>query len=638
MILGGETGMSSRESSLKRELKSGLTKRSFLALIYAALVMQPAVIWMSLSAPVSLNVTYVTLLLFITIAKLYGQTLTRQEGFIIFSMAGVAASTGPWISMIYQLWFRGSPIAAQYGLANLIPDWVAPPPSSVYAQARSFLTPVWILPLSRWAAAFILQNVASLSTAFIAYDLYVVKEKLPFPMAEISVAGAKTMVEQPKYQTKIFTVTSIIGMAAALIVHASSILTGVRAIPYPWADFTLAVEKFLPGGALGIGTDILFLTVGFVLPAKVPISMLIGSIAVFLIGNPIMVKLGIFEEWIPGMDLTLIWQRSTLYVWQSPIIGFSAAAAIIPVIRHPEYFTTALKSIRNIKERGETRPGTIPLWVAFIIFLVSGSLSVLLVHSLVPEFPVWMLIIITLGWTFIMNLVSTRALGVTGLRLEIPYVWQGMVFASGYTGVDIWFAPVMANANTEGWTQHFKMADLMDTKITSYVKAWIMAISLGLVMSFIYVSAFWSISPIPSSLFPWAQTQWPVQAIRRCLWIASRNPQIAPPGTRILTYNFTWMGAAFIIGLLAYLAISVFHLPLSLIAIAAGLGSPIPTVLATFIGFVIGNLFLKRFLGERWWLKNRALITAGISNGQAIIIAIFAVAQLIKRNMWVTSY
>jgi hypothetical protein len=74
-------------------LQSGFTWRTVLAIVYAAIVLLPAHLWLQLSSGIMLDLglRYATLLLFVEVSRMWGKKLTKQEVFIIWAMTSQIA-------------------------------------------------------------------------------------------------------------------------------------------------------------------------------------------------------------------------------------------------------------------------------------------------------------------------------------------------------------------------------------------------------------------------------------------------------------------------------------------------------------------------------------------------------------------
>jgi hypothetical protein len=495
-------------------------------------------------------------------------------------------------------------------------------------RLRSFAYPEWIIPILLTIVTAILTRITDFSMGLLTIQLYSEVEKLPFPMARPGAEACLTLAERDRSKMKIFTFSALIGAIYAIFLYGFPIVTGGAAqiLPIPWFDFNNIMEMVLPGGSFGVATDITAFASAFVIPPDVLVYTILGSFAFYLVGNPIMVQMGIFKEWTQGFSLTLTYQRSVLYIWSGPIIGLALAAALMPLLRHPEFLTRTFRSLRRLPEASR-RAGFLPLTTIMLLYLVSRSAMVAISSILVPAFPIWILILITIVLPFVMTLVSARAIAETGFTVEIPYVREVAILGSGYEGIDIWFAPIAVGTGGAGWCNAFKICLLTETKPSSMIKAYFIAAPLAWLMSFVYVSAFWSIAPIPSMMYPWTVITWPINAVYQNLWV-----------TRMLeVFRPIWILTSFSTAAIIYLVADQIRFPFSLIGLVAGTGMPIPNAVSLAIGLLTSKMF-ERVFGKEWWLKYRAVILAGLIGGEGIVIGFAATIYLIIKFTWILPY
>jgi len=580
---------------------------------------------------------YTTAMLFGELARL-SKPLTKQEIFII--MYGSTVAAGNFIitaGFVFNAYFRSSPIAAQFGLTEAIPTWLVPPLTSPAIIQRNLFHPDWILPIIVTTSGVLLAMICDIALGFLAQHLYIEVENLPFPMQQVEAQVCLTMATKESKKIRIFTISAVISMAYAALLYALPFISyallgwSIVAIPQPWIDLNRFVEWILPGASFGVATGLSIFAMGFILPFNVIASMFVGSLGFYFVGNALLVRWGLFTEWFPGMNLSDTWARSVLGFWASPMIGLVIAATILPLMRHPrnlaKTFSDLLK-MPTVTRRG----GSISLRLILALFLISTLGSVLLVWILVPGFRywAWILILLSVGWTFVFTLASARAIGVTGMGPTAPYsstlyVREASYIATGYSGADIWFAPLVVSSGGSFYCAVFKTARLTETNPIDYVKAYFIAFFVALIMGYVYVSAFWSIAPMPSSLFPCPF--WPLQATVVSLFV-TRSVQLFNPAFLI--------GAATVGGIL-FAIIEVGHLPLSLMGIALGPTIPIPYTVSYLIGAVVAKL-MKRRMGREWFETNRTVIVAGIFTGLGLTVALSTAIALIARSLWAMPY
>ena len=150
-----------------------------------------------------------------------------------------------------------------------------------------------------------------------------------------------------------------------------------------------------------------------------------------------------------------------------------------------------------------------------------------------------------------------------------------------------------------------------------------MASVIAVVLSFVYVSLFWSFAPIPSPLYPAVDIYWPANIIMSCLWITGA----VGAGSAIQTITSTIAIASVIA-----LATEFLKLPFSLIGFLLGVSSPISTSMTSLIGAVFGIL-IRRIKGETWYMENKSSIGAGLLLGSSLAIIIGVAIAMIFRGI-----
>ena len=105
----------------------GFTLRTILGVIvFISVVMVPGNMYLSLMTGGSLGAAaeWVTIILFIEIARRSFTTLSRQEIYVLFYVAAslVAAETGTFQGLLWNQYLVQSEAARQFGIAHLIPQ------------------------------------------------------------------------------------------------------------------------------------------------------------------------------------------------------------------------------------------------------------------------------------------------------------------------------------------------------------------------------------------------------------------------------------------------------------------------------------------------------------------------------------
>jgi len=618
--------------------KSGFTFRSLFGLIYAGIILQPAVLWLTLVAGLGPGgINFAATLLVTELALLAGSPLSKQETFIVYLFsflilvpAGVTAfGDAVFLQLIYNQYFAAN---ALYGFS--IPPWFAPTsPEAIFM--RNFFHPDWTVPILYILLFTLLFKIADISVALLCREIFIKQEKLPFPLAEVDAQACLTLGEREKDKMHIFSLSALITFAYALIAYGTPILShaifGVAAtpIPIPWVDFNYNLEPILPGASFGISTDPMSFVFGFILPLPVILSIFASSFAIFFIGNYLMKAWGLWAQWLPGMSIGDAYTQSILHIWAPAIVGASISAALVPLFARPGILIGAFKSIVKVGLKA-SEPGEIPPLVFLITYIVSTAATAFLFHLLVPGFPPIIIIFITIIWPLILSLYTSRGRGETGFSLEVPYVREGLTLLSGYRDIDVWLVPVRGfpSAGAGAHVQWLKVSEIMGVKVTDYLKGYFAALAITLVMNFIYTSIIWSMAPIPSYVFPSAQIYWPLSASFFKLWISGSITIVNPPFI---------LGGVIIIGIL-YAISSILRIPISVIGVAGGMTTPIPSAVTVLIGGLIGRFLLQRFMGKDWWQRFRAVIVAGAGTGIGVGVGVVGGLAIILRSMWAARY
>ena len=612
----------------------GLTWRSLLALIYIGVCFQPGFAYLQLVtlSPVGFAVVqWATVILFMELSRLAGKPLTRQEIIIIF-LGTVGASRFSWFlspsleeankpAWLYQIYFAHSPAVQMFGLEGKIP-WFYAPASEDPWIFRTFFHASW-LPIAMNTAAFgIAAYVSDVCAGLIMYRLYVVAEKLPFPRAIPVVDACEALIEREWRRVGVLAVLALFSSVYSFLAYVFPLVTStfwgqtIQIIPIPWVDISPILQVFIPAISFGVSTSLSTLSYGFIIPFKAALGMLIASIAIYMIGNPLLISYelapGFVEEYRVGMSLATIWQRSFLHMWAMPLIGFGMAIGIIPLFLNLRIIRTAFSGL----ERRETRT---LMWAIIPFIAATVGLSVF-DYWLAPDAPIFAFLFINTIWLFISLLIRTRGMGL-GVSFGIPYMREVALKTSGYTGINGWFVPTLFGGT--GWAQDFKICDMTNTRKLDLILGIYVAMPVGLLVAFYYMQSFWSLAPIPSNVYPGALYNWPVLSTFQALFISPEASKYFLV-ERIL-YSFA-------IGSVLYLIAHKLGSAAIVVGMVAGIASPFPTSLTTFMGALAG-LVLTKVLKE-WWRKNVGLVIAGLVLGEGLITALGTSVIIIAKNIW----
>ena len=173
----------------------GFSLKSVVGCLFIGMVMMPASMYLGLLAGAGLSgaAQWVTVILFVELARRSFTTLKQPEIFILFYMAG-AAIASPFSGLLWTQYFVQSDPAIRAGIADQIPWWVAPTSPDILAH-RSFFQGPWLAPILVIVAGNLLARIDSFDLGYVLYRWTSDAEKLPFPMAPVGALGVTALAE-----------------------------------------------------------------------------------------------------------------------------------------------------------------------------------------------------------------------------------------------------------------------------------------------------------------------------------------------------------------------------------------------------------------------------------------------------------
>ena len=187
--------------------EEGFNLKTVWGALFVGFVMLPGAIYLGLLTGQSMagGAEWVTVILFIEIAKRSFVRLRKQEIIILYWIAGGLVMMGgklgtgadlfggPFGGLVWDQYLVQSPQAE--GIAKHIPDWVAPPAGSSAYDSRSFLHADWMKPIVVLIAAMALTRINGLALGYAMFRVTRDVERLPFPMAPVQAEGATALAE-----------------------------------------------------------------------------------------------------------------------------------------------------------------------------------------------------------------------------------------------------------------------------------------------------------------------------------------------------------------------------------------------------------------------------------------------------------
>ena len=615
----------------------GLTLASFLGTLFVALVMVPGALYMELVAGAGIGgaAQWVTVLLFVEVAKRANAKLNRAQLFILFYMAGMVMSTNVWNTPLFTQFLVRSDAAVSTGVANDIPHWVAPP--NLDSLPRTFLTKAWLpfigLMLFR-------EIMGRLSSAILGYGLFRVTsdvEDLPFPMAPVGAQGIVAIADQvdgsartagASVRWRMFCVGCGIGMLFGLVYMALPTITGaffsrpLQIFQIPFADFTPYTQKFLPATATGYSFDLGNVILGMTLPFWSMVGSFVGLIFTFVM-NPILYLAGRMPTWNEGDTTVVTLFANNVDFYFSFQIGISLAIAVFGIwiafrtMRRGRGDASSRRRAEEVKAHAAAR-GHIPDALVLATYAFACCAYILMCGWLIGWHRGVMLVLFFFAFLYtpLISYVTARLEGLAGQVIEIPFITEISFILSGYTGAKIWFLPI-PKANYGVQVVSYKQAELLGCKFGSVWKAQLLLFPIIILSSLFFSSFIWSLAEIPSAVYPYTEKIWDLTAKNTCLVYSATLGEYSQFSEALGWGRFLagFGSAGAVMGLLGW-----FGAPTMLFfGVVRGLGQTAPhTVIPNFLGALIGKFYFERRY-KREWRKMIPVVSSGFFVGTGLV-------------------
>jgi len=624
--------------------EEGFGWRTVTMALFVGLLMTPAQMYMQLVAGVEMGpaAQWVTVILYVEVARRAFATMKRPEIFVLFYMCGAVIHSGG--GLLWNQFLVQSEEIRKMGITEYIPEWFAPSNPAVLAQ-RSFMIHAWLVPVGLIILMMFVTRLDHFGLGYIMFRLTADVEELPFPMAPVGAMGMTALADassqQDTWRWRTFSIGGMAGMVFGFVYLVIPNVTSVifseslRILPLPFLDLTRYIDGIVPATPLMVSFDLTFLVLGMVLPFWAMVGSLAGMIFSFT-ANPIMYKAGILDGWEQGIGGIQTIQSNLMDFYFSFGLGLSLAIALIGFMHLLSNFRQKRREMQQMGRpsiqwnRLFTPPagrGDIPIWVAFCIYLFSTCTYVSLSYWLInygsgplygAKFPLWLLIFYGFVYTPVISYVSTRMEGIVGQQVAIPFVREASFILSGYKGAAIWFAPIPMHDYARQ-AQFFRTTELTGTKFTSLIKAEVLIFPIVAIGMIAFSQFIWSIDAVPSELFPYANEFWELRAYSQGLIYSSTLPgEVFSPFREAFMPSI--LGFGFLLAMGLYGILNYFNLPIFLVyGLIRGLDQSAPhAILPMFLGAMLGRFGCRKWFGEKW-PQYRIVFAAGFTAGIGLI-------------------
>lgn len=615
--------------------EDGFTWTALVGAVFIGLVMVPGSIYMHLLAGLGVGraAQWVTVILFLEVAKRAHKNLSKAELFILFYMAG-AVIVAPLEGLIWAQFFVQSKAAVGQGIAEMIPSWFAPNDPKILAN-RSFFQLAWMPAVG---LVVFKQIISRINNNVIGYGLFKITsdiEKLPFPMAPIGAQGMMALAEdmdeseskKTTWRWRVFSIGGAIGMTFGFLYMGLPTLsqalfgTTIQMFPIPFADWTGRTQDFLPAVATGLSFDLGALILGMVIPFWAVIGSFVGLLITVVL-NPILYSTGILSTWSPGDSTVETLFDNTVDFYFSFGLGISLAIAVIGLV-------TTLKSLRKRVKKGEEPlvvkevknkgRGDIPLTWVGIIYLITTATYIVVCGVLIKWHLGVMLVLLFIAYIYtpLLSYVTARLEGMVGLAINIPFVREAGLILSGYHGVACWFLPFPI-ANYGIHTVFYRQSELIGSKFTSKWKAEALLVPFIIICSIFFAQLIWSMGPIPSSNYPYAAQMWEFNAKNQALLYSSTMGGYSKFQE---AFSFSFIGIGMFSGLFLYGILALCNAPtLLLYGCVQGLNQTMPhIVIPQLLGALLSRFYFERKMGFKQWRQYAPVLSAGFFCGAGLI-------------------
>ncbi|NQT51389.1 peptide transporter, partial [bacterium] len=381
----------------------GFSLRVVIGALFVGFVMLPGSIYLGLIAGQTLGpaAEWVTIILFIEVARRSFTSLRKQEVYILYYVAaalagGVVAANlagGPFTIFIWNQYLVRSPQAAGLGIAHQVPSWAVPPAGSTAITSRLLLHSDWTIPICLILVGQVLGRMSWFGLGYSLFRLTADAERLPFPLAPIAAEGATALAEsttkEQSWRWPVFSTGAMIGILFGALYVGIPAMTGLildkplMIFPIPFLDLTDNAHGILPASLAGLSFDLGIFLFAMVLPFPVVVGVFISTMLTSFLGNPVLYHAGLLPHWKPGMGLLATKLATDFDFWLSIGIGTALCVAALGIVRCVR--SGALRLNRTLP-RPEGR-GDFSIWFGLLLYGLATAAYIVMCRILVPEFP-----------------------------------------------------------------------------------------------------------------------------------------------------------------------------------------------------------------------------------------------------------
>ena len=355
--------------------------------------------------------------------------------------------------------------------------------------------------------------------------------------------------------------------------------------------------------------------------------------------NPLLYRHGILTTWQPGDGTVETLYKNTIDFYFSFGIGLSLAVAFIG-------FYSVWQSVRRHKASSHLRDesigappgrGDIPNWAILLTYLTYVTVYIVFSGWLIDwhKGVIAVLCFYGLIYTPIISYVTARLEGLCGQVVTLPLVREIGFILSGYEGLKIWFLPIPLSNYGED-TVFYRQAELTGTRFWSIWKADFLLVPFILLSSILFANFIWSLAPIPSAAYPFAQRMWEFNALNTTLTWGATMDEFSPFYKAL---NPLFIGIGSLLGITSYMVLALFGAPILLCyGFVRGMGQAMPhAMILQFLGALLGRFYFRRRWGTRW-RQTIPIVTAGFGCGMGLIAMFCIGVTFLSKAVFQLSY